>query len=90
AAPVQTMAPTVPATAEPLIASLSTASATPEREAEAERPRPSDALLADYGAPVLPREPLAQAREQSLASSAATHVSVGSADAEDQRTQSTP
>ncbi|MFY0450447.1 hypothetical protein ACOMHD_21060, partial [Xanthomonas codiaei] len=90
AAPVQTMAPTVPATAEPLIASLSTASATPEREAEAEQPRPSDALLADYGAPVLPREPLAQAREQSLASSAATHVSVGSADAEDQRTQSTP
>ncbi|WP_372393935.1 hypothetical protein ACCQ05_05240 [Xanthomonas sp. NCPPB 3582] len=90
AAPVQTMAPTVPATAEPLIASLSTASATPEREAEAEQPRPSNALLADHGAPVLSPEHFAQAREQSLASSAATRVSVGSADAENQQTQSTP
>ncbi|MCC8553547.1 hypothetical protein LN543_07210, partial [Xanthomonas hortorum pv. gardneri] len=87
--PVRVMAPTVPATAEPLIAALSTPSATPEREAEAEQPRPSNALLADHGAPVLPPEHFAQAREQSLASSADTRVPVESADAENQQTQST-
>ncbi|MFA4283507.1 hypothetical protein P2A78_21125, partial [Xanthomonas perforans] len=86
ATPVRAMAPT----AEPLTASLSRASTTPEREAEAEHPRPSKALLADHGAPVLPAEHFAQAREESLASSAATRVSVGSADAENQQTQSTP
>ncbi|MCC8741772.1 hypothetical protein LN576_15020, partial [Xanthomonas euvesicatoria pv. euvesicatoria] len=86
ATPVRAMAPT----AEPLTASLSRASTTPEREAEAEQPRPSKALLADHGAPVLPAEHFAQAREESLASSAATRVSVGSADAENQQTQSTP
>ncbi|MFA4436703.1 hypothetical protein P2B10_21220, partial [Xanthomonas perforans] len=86
ATPVRAMAPT----AEPLTASLSRASTTPEREADAEHPRPSKALLADHGAPVLPAEHFAQAREESLASSAATRVSVGSADAENQQTQSTP
>ncbi|WP_017164451.1 hypothetical protein, partial [Xanthomonas phaseoli] len=86
ATPVRAMAPT----AEPLTASLSTASTTPEREAEAEQPRPSNALLADHGAPVLPPEHFAQAREQSLASSADTRLPVGSADAENQQTQSTP
>ncbi|WP_080764218.1 hypothetical protein, partial [Xanthomonas vesicatoria] len=86
ATPVRAMAPT----AEPLTASLSTASTTPEREAEVEQPRPSNALLADHGAPVLPPEHFAQAREQSLASSADTRLPVGSADAENQQTQSTP
>ncbi|KTF36588.1 hypothetical protein LMG919_10800, partial [Xanthomonas vesicatoria] len=86
ATPVRAMAPT----AEPLTASLSTATTTPEREAEAEQPRPSNALLADHGAPVLPPEHFAQAREQSLASSADTRLPVGSADAENQQTQSTP
>ncbi|WP_016944455.1 hypothetical protein, partial [Xanthomonas campestris] len=86
ATPVRAMAPT----AEPLTASLSTASTTPEREAEAEQPRPSNALLADHGALVLPPEHFAQAREQSLASSADTRLPVGSADAENQQTQSTP
>ncbi|MET3144256.1 UNVERIFIED_ORG: hypothetical protein ABIB63_000054 [Xanthomonas axonopodis] len=90
ATPVRAMAPTVPATAEPLIASLSTASTTPEREAEAEQPRPSNALLADRGAPVPPPGHFAQARDQSLASSADTRVHFGSADAENQQTQSTP
>ncbi|KTF31009.1 hypothetical protein LMG919_20240, partial [Xanthomonas vesicatoria] len=86
ATPVGAMAPT----AEPLTASLSTASTTPEREAEAEQPRPSNALLADHGAPVLPPEHFGQARDQSLASSADTRLPVGSADAENQQTQSTP
>ncbi|KOB07244.1 hypothetical protein AE922_13690, partial [Xanthomonas arboricola] len=86
ATPVRAMAPT----AEPLTASLSTASTTPEREAEAEPPRPSNALLADHGAPVLPPEHFAQAREQALASSADTRLPVGSADAENQQMKSTP
>ncbi|NHF65944.1 hypothetical protein [Xanthomonas hortorum] len=91
AEPVRVMAPTTPATAESLIASQATALTTPEeRETKAEQPRPSDALHAYQEAALLPAAHLAQAREQFLEASAENRLPVGSADAEDQQTQSTP
>ncbi|MFP7147177.1 hypothetical protein P0990_19535, partial [Xanthomonas hortorum pv. gardneri] len=90
AEPVRVMAPTTPATAEPLIASQATALTTPEeRETKAEQPRPSDALHAYQEAALLPAAHLAQAREQSLEASAESHLPQGPADAENQRTPST-
>ncbi|MFA4492532.1 hypothetical protein P2A56_22040, partial [Xanthomonas perforans] len=90
AEPVRVMATTTPATAEPLTASRFTAPTTPEREAEAEQPRPSNALLADHGAALLPAAHLAQANEQSLEDRAVSRLPAGLAEAGDLRTQSTP
>nr|WP_228736373.1 hypothetical protein [Xanthomonas euvesicatoria] len=87
---VRVMAPTTPAAAEPLLASQATALTTPEQEAKAEQSRPTDTLLAAHGAPLLPPQHLAQAHEQSLGANAVSLSSVGAADAENQRTQSTP
>ncbi|WP_053051733.1 hypothetical protein, partial [Xanthomonas campestris] len=83
--PVHAIDQTTPATVEPLIASRSTVSTSPEREAEAQQTRPADALPGQHGAAVLPPEHLAQAHEHSLARGAGTRVPVGSADAENQQ-----
>ncbi|MEN9165458.1 hypothetical protein WH180_14385, partial [Xanthomonas vesicatoria] len=88
--PVRVMAPTTPATADPWMAPQARALSTPEQETKAEQPRPSDTLIAAHGAPLLPPQHLAQAHEQSPEASAVSRSSVGAADAENQRTQSTP
>ncbi|KEZ97670.1 hypothetical protein A11M_0109580 [Xanthomonas vasicola pv. vasculorum NCPPB 895] len=87
---VRGMTPTTPAAAEPLMASQATVSTTPEQEAKAEQSRPTDTLLAAHGSPLLPPQHIAQAHEQSLEANAVSRPSVGAADAENQRTQSTP
>ncbi|MFA4436636.1 hypothetical protein P2B10_20875, partial [Xanthomonas perforans] len=90
AAPVRVMAPTTIASADPLIASQAAALTNPEQETKAEQPRPSDGSPTERGAAVPPAAHLAQAHEQSLEASAVSRSSVGAADAESQRTQSTP
>ncbi|EGD08417.1 hypothetical protein XVE_3357, partial [Xanthomonas vesicatoria ATCC 35937] len=88
--PVRVMAPTTPATADPWMAPQARALSTPEQETKAEQPRPSDTLIAAHGAPLLPPQHLAQAHEQSPEASAVSRSFVVTADAENQRTQSTP
>ncbi|MCC4622736.1 hypothetical protein LL965_22900, partial [Xanthomonas cassavae CFBP 4642] len=90
AAPVRVMAPTTPASADPLIASQAAALTNPEQETKAEQAHPSDGSPTERGAAVPPAAHFAQTSEQSLASSANTRLPIGSADAENRQTQSTP
>ncbi|UNW14068.1 hypothetical protein MP631_11305 [Xanthomonas phaseoli pv. phaseoli] len=90
AEPVRVMAPTTPATADPLMASQAAALSTPEQETKAEQLRPSDFSLTEHGATVPPAAHVAQAHERSLEASAVSRFPAGSADAENQRAPSTP
>ncbi|MFA4692089.1 hypothetical protein, partial [Xanthomonas perforans] len=84
------MAQTTPTAEDPLMASQPTALTTPEQEAKGEQSRPSDTFFAAHVAPLPPPQHLAQAHGQSPEASATSRSSVGAADAENQRTQSTP
>ncbi|MFA4293919.1 hypothetical protein P2B83_07910, partial [Xanthomonas perforans] len=88
--PVRVISATTPASEEPMIASQSARSSTSERDAGTDQPRPSDAPHAYQEAALLPATHLAQAHEQSLEASAVSRSSLGTPDAENQRTPSTP